>query len=315
MAGLTSLTADALDAMRSTFSSKFDSELQSAADPSYEGITERDTFGSEGYVPFLMGGVGSGQEWVNGTSRLMLPIAEYGIRFVGKRYENSVQLPVIQIADSPTVKAVKVASAMADSAITHEAENAWTVLSGNKVGFDNVPLFGNHSYYAADGTTVIGGPYSNDFYSASNTYVNAAGATVIYPTWYVTSKKSIIIADREGEDYTSQFYGVEGSTIRFVYDAVAYGWRARKIFAPNYWANTARCNLPLNSANVHFVLAQMAQYKNDAGKLLGSKATTCAFPRSLLPAANLLFKAEVVGATTNTDFGLLETICTDYLPG
>lgn len=295
---LLGLTSSALDAARSTFSGKFDTIFDARPDASYNQITDRDTYGSEGYIPFWMGGVGSGQIWAG--SRLLSPVAEYGIRFEGALYENSIKIPKIQLADSPAVKAAKAAEKMAKSAIVHETKNTFGLLSSNASGFDGAALFGAHTLSSADGAP----RYNNDLVTGTGD-----------PIWYLCNSESLLIVDREGENYTPQFYGGANTDIDFNQDAVAMGWRARKIFAPGYWANTVRSDAPLNSANLHAAIQLMSTFKNDTGDLINNEPTTLVAPKGCEATVDLLFKAALVSATTNIDYGRLKTIVTNYLPG
>ena len=298
---LLALTSSQLDAARSTFSSKFDTIFDARPDPQYNAITERDTYGSEGYIPFWMGGVGSGSVWNIGNGRTLASVAEYGIRFVGNLYENSILLPKIQLADSPAVKAAKAAEKMAQSAIIHETKNAFAILSSNSTGFDGAALFGTHAYSSAQGAP----SYSNDLVTGTGN-----------PVWYLCNGSSLTIVDREGEGYTPQFYGGENTDVDFNKDSVALGWRARKIFAPGFWANTVRSDAPLNSANLHAARNLLATFKNDKGDLLADSIPThLVAPRGLEAAADLLLKAQQISATTNIDQNRFQLIVTDYLPG
>lgn len=293
------LTKDDLEAMKTTGSAKFVDTLAARTNRAYEAIITRDTFGSAGYVPFLLGGAGSGQEWTG--SRLMKSMRSYGVRYNGKRYENSRKFEIVDLADDPAMAAARIAARMATSAALHEEKSVYNLLKSNAIGFDGEPLFGEHEYTDEDGTNVLAS-YSNDI----------AGTG---PAWYLCNSESLIDATREGEDYTFQSIGGDGdSEFTFINDAVAMGWRARKIFAPGYWANSIRSKASLNQANLQEAIVRAASFKGDDGELLNNGMTHLVVPRALEADANKLIKAMLVnGGDTNIDYNRLQVIVSDLL--
>lgn len=287
-----------LDAIKATGSAKFVDTLAARKGKAYEAIITRETFGSAGYVPFLLGGAGSGQEWT--TTRLMRQMRSYGVRFNGKKYENSTKVEITDIADDPAMGAARIAARMADSAARHEEKAVYGVLKANAAGFDGKPLFGEHKYEAEDGTVLA--TFSND--------IEGSGAA-----WYLCNSESIIDATREGEDYEFQAIGgTSDSELTFMEDAVAMGWRTRKIFAPGYWANTVRSKAALTADNLQDAIVLRAGFKGDDGEPLNNAATHLVVSRANEAAATKLLKAMLIGGgDTNTDYNRLQLIVSDDL--
>lgn len=290
------ISAAALAELKSTLSAKFATDLAARVEKAYEAFVTRDTFGSEGYVPFLIGGVGAGQEWTD--TRVMRAINEYGIRYVGKLYENSVKIKKTTLADNIAAKAATIGAKMAVSADAHEEIQAYNVLASNPNGFDGDPLFGlDHKYSDAEGADTF-----------ANVIDGAAAA------WYLVNKEALIIADREGEGYTAQVYGGDNTEIDFVEDSLAIGWRARKIFAPGFWANAMKCKTALTADNLQSAIALKATFKNDTGELLGNPFTHLVVGRSNEAAALKLLKAALInGGDTNVYLNRLQLIVSDQL--
>ncbi len=282
------LSNEALQAIKATGSAKFADTLAARVGKAYEQLVTRDTFGSAGYVPFMLGGIAAGQEWV--ASRLMQALASFGVRFNGKKYENSVKVQVTDLADDPAMAAARVAARMADTAARYDEKAVYGVLKSNSAGFDGEPLFGTH------------GTYSND--------IEGTGAA-----WYIGNSQSIIVATREGEDFTFQAIGgTADSELTFAEDAVAMGWRARKIYAPGFYAHTVRSKAALTAENLQEAISRAHSFRNEAGEPIDNAPTHLVVPRALEAAATKLLKAMLVnGGDTNTDYNRLTLIVSDDL--
>lgn len=303
------LSTAQVDEARVTSTSAFETELQREVEQVYRLFTVQDTFGSEGYMPILLGGIGSGQEWL--TTRLMQAINEYGVRFIGKLYENSVKRKNTAVADAIAATAAKIGQALAKDAQGFGQERIEAVIKSNAAGFDGVPLFGDHTYEALltdEGGDPIPGSvptYSNSLAPESN-----PGAA-----WYLFNEYSFVEATRTGEDFAMQVNGgTSDSYLGFHEDAIAFGWRARKIYAPGFWANSVRSTYALTSENLRKAMDAQAKFKNDAGKRVGAKAKYLVVNRSNAAAAEKLIKAALIdGGNTNLDLGRLQLIVLDGL--
>lgn len=284
------------DEMRVTGTSKFESVLSQAVDQTYKLFTFQDTFGSEGYAPVLMGGIGGGQEWL--TTRVMHAVTEYGVRWNGKVYENSVKMKNTQVADAIAATAAKVAAELAKDAKNFPGEKIYDVMKSNANGLDGDPLFGEHTY-----TTAVDAPvFTNDI----------PGSNV---AWYLLNEDSFGECTRIGEDFTMQVNGgTADSYLGYHEDAVSMGWRARKLFIPGFWANAVRSKAALTSENLRAAMNLQTKFKNDAGKRLGTKAKYLVVSTSNAAAAEKLIKAALVnGGDTNIDYGRLTLVVIDAL--
>lgn len=285
-----------VDELRVTVSSAAETQLSQVVDETYKLFTMQDVFGSEGYVPVLMSGIGAAQEWL--TTRVMHPMKEYGVKYTGKVFENSVTMKNTQVADAVAITGAKVGTELAKDARQDSALRAISILVANPNGFDADPLFGDHTYSAVSGSPV----YSNDI----------AGTN---PPFYLLNEYSLIEATRTGEDTT---FGVIGGTqdshLGFTADAVAMGWRHRKIFAPGFWANAMRSKAALTSDGLRAAITTQVKFKNDAGKRIGVKPKYLVVGHSNAAAAEKLIKAALIeGGNTNMDLGRLQLIILDDL--
>lgn len=285
-----------VDELRVTGTSAFETQLSQAVDETYKLFTMQESFGATGYVPVLLGGIGAGQEWL--TTRVMHNVNEYGVKYTGKVYENSVKMKNTQVADAVAATAAKVGAELAKDARQDSALRAISVLLANPNGFDGDPLFGEHVYSAAQGAPV----YSNAI----------AGQG---PAWFLLNDYSLVEATRTDENTT---FGVIGGTqdshLGFTEDAVAMGWRHRKIFAPGFWANSVRSEAALTSENLRAAMTAQVKFKNDAGKRIGAKAKYLVVGHSNAAAAEKLIKAALIdGGNSNLDLGRLQLVVLDDL--
>ena len=291
------LSREEIEKMDATYTSKFETVLSTQTNSSVMKIVLPDTFGAGGYVPYLMGAISAGREWVG--SRLFKSLKTYGVRFTGKKYENTVEVQVDDINDDPALGASKIADAVAKTIPLHTEKQVIAVLASNAQGFDGAALFGDHTY-----STEVGAPvYNNDITAA-------AGSEG--PTWYVCNEKSVVVATRTGEDYTPQM--LAGTDKEFTDDAVVFGWRARKIFAPGLWFDSVRSNKALTAENLEEALTRAAGFKNDIGEPVNNDMKFLVVPSSLESAANKVLKAMLVdGGNTNTMYNRLEIIVSKQL--
>jgi phage major head subunit gpT-like protein len=183
------LSREEIEKMDATYTSKFETVLSTQTNRSIMKIVLPDTFGAGGYVPYLMGAISSGREWVG--SRLFKSLKTYGVRFTGKKYENTIEVQVDDINDDPALGASKIAAAVAGTIPLHTEKQVISVLASNAQGFDGAALFGDHTY-----STEVGAPvYNNDI---------TAAAGQEGPTWYVCNDKSVVVATSPGRRYSVQ---------------------------------------------------------------------------------------------------------------
>lgn len=287
------LTADALALIKSTGSAKFESDLQQVTPRTYELFTSKDTYGAEGYVPFLMGGIGQSEEWV--AARTLHEIAEFGVSYHGKLYSNGAKHKKVFLADSPVVKAAKIARALAEDAIAEPQKRILEALKANATGFDNVALFGAHKY------ATLGVEYSNDIAGAGD-------------PWMLLNSQSMLELTREGEDFQFQVYGGDNTSVDFLEDSIAMAWRARKIYRPGFWANSIRSQAALTSENLRAAMQKQANFKNDKGARIGKKSNILVVGQSNSAAAEKLIKSALIdGGNTNIDLGRVTLVVLDEL--
>jgi hypothetical protein len=197
MPSLSATSAIDLPLIKSTATAKFETAL-AAAGPTSLPFVMQDTFGAEGYVPTLLGGLGAGQEWL--TNRVLHSVSEFGVRFVGKVYENSVQVKKEVLRVSPIATAAKYAALLAQDTTTFSPLKAIELLNSNANGFDREPLFGAHAY-------VLDGEVFDNA-------IEGPG-----PRWYALNDESLVEATAEA--FQLQFYGGDNTHVDFVEDSIA----------------------------------------------------------------------------------------------
>lgn len=291
------LSKQAIDELNATYTAKFVDSMSARPVADIDPIVAKDSFGAAGYVPGLSGQIGAGQEWT--TTRLMKAMKSYGQRFIGKLYENSIKVKEVDLADDPNLQAAKLAASMSEQAGIDRVQHLVNVLTDpTVVGFDGDPLFGTHTHEAN------GASYDNNI-------EGTAGARA----WYIANSASLIDATRTGEDYTPQVHGGPGSDIQFNEDAVAFGYRARKIFAPGPWWNSTRSFKALTEENLQEAIARQLSFKGDRGQLLRNAPTHLVVFRQDEAAARKLLQAQLVnGGDTNTMYNRLQLIVLDVEP-
>ncbi len=288
-----SLSAADLASIKSTATSKFETSIQNVSEQTYKLFTVQDTFGTEGYVPTMLGGLGAAAEWLN--KRVLHRVAEFGIRFVGKVYANGIQEKKEVIRVSPVATAAKYGAMLAKDAAGFGNTKFIDALKNNVPGFDRDAWFGDHTFSDEPDAVV------------QSNLIAGSG-----PTWYLLNEESFVEAT--AEDYHFQTYGGDNTQIDFMEDSLGLGWRAVKIFAPGFWANAVASKATLTSENLNGAITVQSKFKNDKGVRIGAKAKYLVVPRSLSAAAEKLIKAALVeGGNTNTDLGRLTLVVLDDL--
>lgn len=292
---LQSVTDIDLPLIKSTATSKFDTILQENVQGLHRVFTMFDTYGSEGWVPTALGGMGPSQEWLD--KRILHETNEYATRFVGKVYSNGTRTKKEALRVSPIKTAAKLAAQVAQDAQNEPYRRIIAALKANIAGFDKDPLFGDHTYTDAPDAPV----YSNDIPGAGE-------------AWYLVNAESMIEVAAEGADFQLQIYAGDNTAIDFMEDSMAFAWRRVAIYGAGFWANSIRSKAPLTSENLRAALKRGASFKNDKGQRLGQKYTHILVGQDNAAAVEKLLKAALVdGGNTNIDYGRLQFMVLDEL--
>lgn len=295
MPSLTSVSELDLPLIKSTATAKFDTILQENVQGLHRAFTMLDSYGTEGWVPTMLGGMGPSQEWVN--TRVLHETNEYGVRFVGKVYSNGTKTKKEALRISPVKTAAKLAAQVATDAQNEAYRRIMAALNANIEGFDKDPLFGAHKY-----TTTLGAPvYTNNIVGASE-------------PWYLVNSESMIEVPADGADFQLQIYAGDNTAIDFMEDSMAFAWRRVCIYGAGFWANSIRSGAALTSENLRAALKLGSTFKNDKGQRLGQKYTHILVGQNNAAAVEKLFKAQLVeGGNSNMDFGRLQFLVLDEL--
>jgi phage major head subunit gpT-like protein len=278
-----------------TATAKYDTILQENVQGLHTAFTAQDTYGTEGWIPTMLGGMGPSQEWL--TTRVLHESASYGVRFVGKVYANGQTVKKETLRVSPVKTAAKIAAQVAKNAQNESYKRVMAALIANIEGFDKDPLFGDHRYSSAVDATV----FSNDMGGTGEKF-------------YLVNADSMVEVTADGCNYALQVYAGDNTSIDFMEDSMAFGWRAVKIFGAGFWANSIRSGAALTSENLRACLAKGATFRNDTGERLGQKYTHLLVGQGNASAAEKLIKAALVnGGDTNIDYGRLQLLVLDEL--
>jgi len=293
------LSTEQLNEIKATGSAKFVDTFKARTSRAFEAIITRDRFGSTGYVPFLLLGLGTGSKWVG--NRAMKALRSMGVRFNGELHEDSYKVQNTDLADDPAIQASRIAGGLATSADVYDEKEVFAVLKENAVGFDGQPMFGTHEISNEAGTTVLA-TFDNDIEGAA-------------PAFFTVNKNAIIVATRDGEDYQfSAIGGTADSHLGFTEDATAMGWRMRGLFKPGFWAHAVRSKQPLNEESLEECIMRHASFKNDAGLPMNCAPTHLVVPTALGPAAKKILERDYIdGGDSNIYKNRLQLIVSDYL--
>jgi phage major head subunit gpT-like protein len=284
-----------LPLIKSTATSKFDTILQENVQSVHRAFTMLDSYGAEGWVPTMLGGMGPSQEWVD--TRVLHGTKEYGVRFVGKVYSNGTKTKKEALRISPVKTAAKLAAQVAANAQSEPYKRIIGALKANIDGFDKDPLFGVHKY-----TNDVGAPtYSNDIAGTNE-------------PWYLVNAESMVEVPADGADFQLQIYAGDNTAIDFMEDSMAFAWRRVCIYGAGFWANSIRSGAALTSENLRAALKLGSTFKNDKGERLGQKYTHILVGQNNAAAVEKLFKAQLIeGGNSNVDFGRLQFLVLDEL--
>ena len=295
MSDHTTATELDLPLIKSTATSRFETVLQENVQNVHRVFTVFDTYGAEGWVPTMLGGMGPSQEWVN--TRVLHESKEYAVRFTGKVYANGEKVKKETLRVSPVKTAAKIATMVANDAKNEPYRRIMAALTSNVKGFDKDPLFGDHKYTNAADAQV----YSNDMGGTNE-------------PWFLVGPESMVEVEAEGAGMQLQVYAGDNTGIDFMEDSMAFGWRRVAIYGAGFWGNSIRSGQALTSENLRAALKRGASFKNDKGQRLGSKYTHILVGQGNAAAAEKLLKAQLIGGgDTNVDYGRLQLLVLDEL--
>jgi phage major head subunit gpT-like protein len=190
------------------------------------------------------------------------------------------------------------------AAATHPDVEIFAALQSGETGlcYDGQPFFSADHPVGIEGQTAIS-MVSND--------QGGAG-----PRWYLMDTtrplKPMIYQKRDEYEFIAKFDPKTSDTV-FMLDEYLYGIRGRMAPGYGFWQMAQRSAQPITAASVEAAYTAITSLTSNEGRKLGLKPNVMLCGPSTYFTARALIEAQIINATSNTLYKLVEVVNVPYL--
>jgi phage major head subunit gpT-like protein len=242
------------------------------------------------------------REWIG--ERQYQSVMESGYELANKKFEATIKVKRDDIEDDQYGVYGSLFTEYGRAAATHpDVEIFAAILAGeSSVCFDGQYFFDTDHPVGIEGQTPI--------VTVSN---NQGGSG---PRWYLLDTtralKPFIYQKRSEYEFTAKF-DPQTSDVVFDLDEYIYGIRGRMAAGYGFWQMAARSAQPVTAANVEALYTGMTQLQSNEGRKLGIQPNVLLCGPSTYFTARALIEAQMINATSNTLYKLVEIVNVPYL--
>jgi phage major head subunit gpT-like protein len=244
------------------------------------------------------------REWVGDRQLNRLKTSGYSL--ANAKFESSIGVARTDIEDDNVGMYTPLFNELGRTANEHVDESVFALLAKGEqtVCHDGQPFFDHdHPIYAVNGDTE----------STAGTQSNKADGTG--PAWYLLdcsrAIKPFIYQNRMDAKLTSM--DTESDENVFMRDEYRHGVRARRAFGYTLPQLAYMSKMPLTAENLQAARVAMSRMVTDNNRKLNIRATLLVVPPELEGAANVIVKAETIGATSNVMRGVVDVLSTVWV--
>lgn len=240
------------------------------------------------------------REWIG--DRVIQSLRADGYEISNKPFESTVSVPRPAIEDDQWNVYGPLMEAMGSSAGYFNDEELFALLNA---GFSTKCFDGQYFF---DTDHPVGMP--GEEVTVSN-FGGGAG-----PAWFLLdlsrSLKPLILQTRKKPEFVSKVDARSSDQV-FMRNEYTYGVDLRAGFGYGFWQLAYASRQTINSANVQAAYTAMTQLRSNEGRLLGVKPQVMLCGPSTYFAARALIEAQVIDATSNTLYKLVEIVNVPWL--
>lgn len=255
--------------------------------------TDKEAYAWLGQFPRL-------REWVG--DRVIQAIKEDAYTLKNKKFEATAEVPADAIRDDQYGVYSTLMESYGQAAATHPDEQIFAALQAGDASlcFDGQPFFNANHPVGMPGFEV----------AVSNIQAGAG------PRWYLMDTtrplKPLIYQKREGYTFVPKV-DPQSSDRVFMTDNFTYGIRGRMAAGYAFWQLAFMSRADVTAANVEAAYTAMTQLTSNEGRKLGVKPNVVLCGPSTFFAMRQLIEAQIINATSNTLYKLLEIVNVPYL--
>lgn len=227
-----------------------------------------------------------------------------GYELTNQKFEATVTVKRDDIEDDQYAVYGPLFTEYGRAAATHPDIEIFAAIQNGESGicFDGQPFFDADHPVGIEGQTPM------------TTVSNDQGGTG--PRWYMldTSRalKPFIYQKRTEYEFTAKFDPKTSDQV-FDMDEYIYGIRGRMAAGYGFWQMAARSAQPVTAANVEALYTGMTTLQSNEGRKLGVQPNILLCGPSTYFTARALIEAQMINATSNTLYKLLEIVNVPYL--
>lgn len=242
------------------------------------------------------------REWIG--ERQIQSMVEQAYTLKNKKYEATVNVKADDIKDDQYGVYNSLFTEYGRAAATHPDIEIFAAIQNGETGlcYDGQPFFDADHPVGIDGQTQV------------TTVSNDQGGSG--PRWYLLDTtralKPFIYQKREDYEFVAKFDARQSDHV-FMLDEYLYGIKGRMVAGYGFWQMAARSGQPVNAANVEALYTGMTTLTSNEGRKLGVKPNILLCGPSTFFGARALIEAQMINATSNTLFKLVEVVQSPYL--
>jgi phage major head subunit gpT-like protein len=242
------------------------------------------------------------REWIG--ERQIQSMLEQAYTLKNRKFEATVGVKRDDISDDQYGVYNSLFKEYGSAAATHPDEQIFDAIQngGSSICYDGQNFFDTDHPAGIEGQTAMA-TVSND--------QGGAG-----PRWYLLDTtralKPFIYQKREDYEFTPKF-DPRASDHVFMQDEFLYGIRGRMAAGYGFWQMAARSGQAITADNVEALYTGMTKLTSNEGRKLGIKPNIMLCGPSTYFTARALIEAQMINATSNTLFKLVEIVDVPYL--
>jgi len=242
------------------------------------------------------------REWLGERQVKSLEALAYTL--TNKKFEATVSVPRDDIEDDVWQTYASLSKEYGRAAATHPDLEIFGKLQtgATDLCYDGQPFFSANHPVGIEGQTPIA--------LASNIQTGSS------PRWYLLDTtralKPMLYQKRSDYQFVSKL-DPQSSDHVFMTDEFLYGIRGRMAPGYGFWQMAFQSAAPVTAANVTAAYTAMTQLQSNEGRKLGLKPNLMLCGPSTYFAARALIKAQMINATSNTLYELVEVVNVPYL--
>lgn len=242
------------------------------------------------------------REWVGERQYQSMLLSGYELD--NKKFESTIKVKRDDIEDDQYNVYGSLFTEYGRAAATHpDVEIFAAILNGESgICYDGQNFFDTNHPVGIEGQTPM------------TTVANTQGGSG--PRWYLLDTtralKPFIYQKRSEYEFTAKFDPKTSDAV-FDLDEYIYGIRGRMAAGYGFWQMAAKSGQTLNAANVEALYTGMTQLQSNEGRKLGIKPNIMLCGPSTYFTARALIEAQIINATSNTLYKLLDIVNVPYL--